>query len=320
MYPDDQRPDRCPVRLYLFYQSKKPAEALKPDFRFFLNSRNITTKNWEDCSVWYAAAPMGHNTLASAVTRQIELTGTNTKALKLTGTSIRKTGIDGSMTSGMPSPYVSILYGQKSLSSKLNYMSSDDPTMKATNRVLQNVISGQASAGPSFQEIYNQERAGIGNSADTAPDPSATSDISSHAVSNSDTVPPSSSKESKMKKKAKRGRKYKRHNSSSSSSTDSSSEDEMDYRKEARRLKKRLKQIERSYKASTITQTQPSSNPGVTINLNLSGGLGLSQNPGQVQGMMQPQSQQLHTRTVTQTISKSDNSSANMIVADELHN
>ena len=184
MYPDDLRPDRCPIRLYLFFQSKKPSEALKPDFRFLLNSRNITTKNWEDCNWWYAAAPMGHNTIATAVTRQIELTGTDTKALKLTGTSIRKTGIDGSMTSGMPSPYVSILYGQKSLSSKLNYMSSDDPTMRASNRVLQNVISGEGSAGPSFQEIYNEERTGTGSSVKD-PEPSATSDISSHAVSNS---------------------------------------------------------------------------------------------------------------------------------------
>ena len=306
MYPDDLRPDRCPIRLYLFFQSKKPSEALKPDFRFLLNSRNITTKNWEDCNWWYAAAPMGHNTIANAVTRQIELTGTDTRALKLTGTSIRKTGIDGSMTSGMPSPYVSILYGQKSLSSKLNYMSSDDPTMRASNRVLQNVISGEASAGPSFQEIYNEERTGTGSSVKD-PEP----------VSNSDHItnePPSSTNESMIKKRAKRGRKkYKRHESSSSSSTDSSSEDERDYQKEARRLKKRLKKIERSYRASSVNQPQ-----GVTINLNLNGGIGVSQNPGQVQGMMQPQSQHLHTRTVTQTIS--DNSSTNMIVADELHN
>lgn len=89
MYPDDARPDRCPVRLFDFFMSKKPAEARKPDFRLFVNALNITKKKWEDCDVWYAAAPMGHNTIGGLIKKQLEAAGINTKDLKLTGTSVR---------------------------------------------------------------------------------------------------------------------------------------------------------------------------------------------------------------------------------------
>ena len=62
------------------------------------------------------------------------------------------------MDSGMPSAYVSMLAGQKNLASKLSYMSPSDITMKATNRTIQNIISGEQSSGLNFSELIEEEK------------------------------------------------------------------------------------------------------------------------------------------------------------------
>ena len=89
IYPDDARPDRCPLRLYDLYQSKKPDEMRTPDSRFFLGVRNNTTKPWKKVGAWFVSQPMGKNTLSTVVTKQIESKNINTKGLKLTGVSTR---------------------------------------------------------------------------------------------------------------------------------------------------------------------------------------------------------------------------------------
>ena len=88
MYPDDQRPDRCPVRLFEFYQSKKPQDMLSPNSRFFLGCKN-TSKSWEQLSVWFTSQPMGKHMLASLVPDQVKKMNVDTQGLKLTGVSTR---------------------------------------------------------------------------------------------------------------------------------------------------------------------------------------------------------------------------------------
>ena len=67
MFPDDMRPDRCGVRLIMLYQSKKPSEAMKPDFSFLLSSKNISSKDWKDIPVWYSTSPMGVHKIGEIV-------------------------------------------------------------------------------------------------------------------------------------------------------------------------------------------------------------------------------------------------------------
>ena len=62
------------------------------------------------------------------------------------------------MDSGMPGAFVSILTGQKNLASKLSYMSASNTTMKATNRTVQNVLSGEQSCGLNFNQILEDEK------------------------------------------------------------------------------------------------------------------------------------------------------------------
>lgn len=62
------------------------------------------------------------------------------------------------MAAGMPGAFVSTLTGQKSLASKLSYMSANDPTQRATSRTLQNVMCGEQSTAKNFDEILKKER------------------------------------------------------------------------------------------------------------------------------------------------------------------
>ena len=62
------------------------------------------------------------------------------------------------MSAGMPGAFVSMSTSRKSLASKLHYMSSNDPTMKATNRIVHNVINGEQSSGSNFQDVFADER------------------------------------------------------------------------------------------------------------------------------------------------------------------
>ena len=62
------------------------------------------------------------------------------------------------MDSGMPGAFVSILTGQKNLASKLSYMSASNTTMKATNRTVQNVLSGEQSSALNFKQILEDEK------------------------------------------------------------------------------------------------------------------------------------------------------------------
>ena len=105
MYPDDIKKETCGVRLFLFYQSKKPANALQPEFRFWLNSKTLATKDWEKVNVWFAAAPMGEVTVRNYVLKQMETIGIDTKALNLSGISLRKSNIDGCMSLGNPAEF-----------------------------------------------------------------------------------------------------------------------------------------------------------------------------------------------------------------------
>ena len=90
MYPDDQRKDRCGVRLYQLYQAKKPAATLKPDYSFFISCKNISKmRSWSNTDIWYTSSPMGLHTVGSLVSGQIKASCDDTETAKITGTSIR---------------------------------------------------------------------------------------------------------------------------------------------------------------------------------------------------------------------------------------
>jgi len=261
MYPDDQRPERCPVRLFDLYQSKKPAEMLNPDSRFFLSCKN-TKKNWSNVGVWFTSQPMGKHTLASLVPDQIKAAGIDTQGLKLTGVSVRKTGIDGALSSGMPPSYVACLAGQKTLAAQTHYMSPTDATLKATSRMISNVVNGESSSSRNFNEILVEEKhdeakriAAIKTTHETPIDANETSGPVADTleeitvekspppeVDEDKPKPRHKSRRSKPKKSKKKNRKHHRRSpSTSSSSSFSSSETSSSSEEDTEALKRRLK-------------------------------------------------------------------------------
>ena len=89
MFPDDLRPDRCGVRAYLKFQSKKPPAAKESDYKFFLNCKNQVKRDWEDVSIWFTTQHMGKDNIGSMVSGQIKSIGVDTKAEKISSTSVR---------------------------------------------------------------------------------------------------------------------------------------------------------------------------------------------------------------------------------------
>ena len=184
----------------------------------------------------------------------------------------------------MPSAFVSMLAGQKNLASKLSYMSPSDITMKATNRTIQNIISGEQSSGLNFSELIEEEKKkeafkiekindgrssletkDVGNIECDQEKKPRTSESDKHAEmkgkkrkersgeSSEDTEP---KRKSRKKKKAplKKGKRSKKRQSSSSSSStnestnNSSSSGSSSSSGKARRKRKKEKKLKKSLK------------------------------------------------------------------------
>ena len=154
LFPNDARPGQCGVRAYIKYEAKKPAAALVPEYKFFLNAKTIAVENWDSLDCWYSTQHMGVGHLGNYVARQLKATGFDFGGQKISATSIRKTAIDGSMMKSMPGAFVSEITGHKSLSSKLGYMSTNDITLKAANRTIQDIMGGVQSGSKDFGEIF----------------------------------------------------------------------------------------------------------------------------------------------------------------------
>ena len=61
LFRNNQRPERCPVRLFLLYEEKKPAEKKKPDDNFYLA---VNTNRPRADSKWYKNGNMGEDRIA----------------------------------------------------------------------------------------------------------------------------------------------------------------------------------------------------------------------------------------------------------------
>lgn len=181
----------------------------------------------------------------------------------------RKTGIDGALVSGMPSSYVACVAGQKSLASQTHYMSQTDTTLKATSRMMQNVINGESAASSSFSEILAEEKLNEAKRIDALKTPETHDSSCVSAVDSTDTsigprvqdnIDPPETEEHNIdlpetkkdadrrksrgpkKSKKKRRKNRRRSPSTSSSSSDSSTSSSED---EKEMLKRKLKKMEK---------------------------------------------------------------------------
>ena len=172
----------------------------------------------------------------------------------------------------MPSSYVACVAGQKSLASQTHYMSQTDTTLKATSRMMQNVINGESATSSNFGEILAEEKMNEAKRIaslkppDTPDIAAATSVIPQALVPKEDNIdlpetetnkenvdPPETdeavasikheSKGSTSKKSKKRRKKHRRRSPSTSSSSSDSSSSSSDDEKE--KLKRKIKKMEK---------------------------------------------------------------------------
>ena len=171
------------------------------------------------------------------------------------------------MSSGMPSSYVACLAGQKSLAAQTHYMSPTDVTLKATSKMLSNVVNGESSSSKSFNEILADERrdeakkiATIKSTHETPIDvdetsgPRAEQNPSPPVLEEDNSNPQLESRQPKPKKSKKKKKKHHRRSpstsSSSSSSTSSSSEDDREaLKRRLKREKKKRKKLQKENRA-----------------------------------------------------------------------
>ena len=173
------------------------------------------------------------------------------------------------MSSGMPSSYVACLAGQKSLAAQTHYMSPTDVTLKATSKMISNVVNGESSSSKSFNEILADERrdeakkiATIKSTHETPIDvdetsgPRAKQNPSPPVLEEDNSNPQHESRQPKPKKSKKKKKKHHRRSpstsssSSSSSSTSSSSEDDREaLKRRLKREKKKRKKLQKENRA-----------------------------------------------------------------------
>ena len=248
-----------------------------------------------------------------------------------------------------------MMYGQKNLASKVNYMSATDSTQKATNLVLQNVINGELNSSPMFKDIYAQERKNNANVDE--PSPSQSHNVNEELCPDVPTSEMSGSAKKDVEKKKKKKQKKKKVVCSSSSSSDESSSSESDNersRSKIKKLKAKIKKLERRepnqhvappstafqvpvqivpqqfLQLHAIPQQLPQYQilPQVLPNYQMvpqqfPPNQALAGNPLQADGRtfqtLQPQQQQVVTRTITQTqtLAKGNN---NNFITDEINN
>ena len=110
-------------------------------------------------SVWHSSQVIGKNNLANIVKSQLKLGGYDFEGKIITSTSERKTAIDGSMSKSMPGAYVSQNTGHRGYASKLDYMPTNEVTLKAANRTLQDVMAVESSNSKEFVTIFAEEKA-----------------------------------------------------------------------------------------------------------------------------------------------------------------
>ena len=107
--------ERCPVRYYKLFASKRPESMLNPDSPFFLT---VNTKKKNPGDEWYLNRPLGKNEIGNFLSKAAKSAGIQGN---VKGHSVRKTNIGRLLDANFPEIFVSQLSGHKQVQSLRNY-------------------------------------------------------------------------------------------------------------------------------------------------------------------------------------------------------
>ena len=125
--------DRCPVKLYKAFASRRPDSMKLADSPFFLQ---VKTKGWEESQVWYYPTPWGKNKIGEILTKARTVIGLETSTGKVSNHSVRKTGISRLLDNDVPPTFVTQLSGHKNIESLNRYHCASKEHQKRMSRIL----------------------------------------------------------------------------------------------------------------------------------------------------------------------------------------
>ena len=141
---DEECPDICPVRTLLEYQRRKPESAKESKKPFFIGVSALARKNPELYPIWYVNCRMGRNTLAGNFKRAMGKAGVDVLKEKITATSARKNMMQSGVDGLVPGEVLSMIAGQKNISSKLSYIEEKEKTRMAAQLVINRRACGKS--------------------------------------------------------------------------------------------------------------------------------------------------------------------------------
>lgn len=150
MYATPETPNKCPVTLYMFYQSKRPDDFCNATDPFYL-AAVTNEKNPDVRSRWFLRGPVGKNKLDNMMknmAKQANLPGME----RLTNTSVRKSLVQKMTDNQVPDSLQVYVTGHKNTQSLNNYRTLNDRHKYMISSMLSNTTKNTeklpAAIGP----------------------------------------------------------------------------------------------------------------------------------------------------------------------------
>ena len=173
LMPNPEKPERCPIRLYSLYKTKKPAEKLTPESEFYLA---INTNRPKIQSKWYKNSNMGKERIGLIVSKSAAKAGLSNLQW-VSNHSIRKTMVTRLNRAKVPHVLIAQLSGHKNVASLGRYIIASMEEQKLMNAILQGMASSFHEPIPALPSAPSTTRPAL------PPAPSTTRPALSHAPS-----------------------------------------------------------------------------------------------------------------------------------------
>ena len=139
MFRNPTNPDRCPIRAYELYASKRPIDIMKPSDPFYLAvNAKVTTPS----APWFKRSPMGHDRISAFMPRMAKAAALIGKK---TNHSVRRTMCTKLFQSGVPPTMIAQLSGHKNVQSLSHYATASYDQQCG----MCNILQGTATSLPS---------------------------------------------------------------------------------------------------------------------------------------------------------------------------
>lgn len=144
MWSTPSCPQRCPVRLFELYTSKRPQEMCKPDSPLYL----AINDKYEAFGNWYKRQPMGVWRIGMIMKKMAEKAGLTGRK---TNHSARKTAVENLCRAKVPDSQVMQFSGHRNVQSLNNYKTPSLEQQQEMSSILSSTYTGKDSRDETFR-------------------------------------------------------------------------------------------------------------------------------------------------------------------------